>query len=154
MTDYVRWIRSKVGNSPIILNFAGACILDDAGRVLLQNRSATEERWGFPGGVIEYGESAEEAAIREVLEETGLVVEIGHLIGIYTSYFDMLPNGDQFQSILAAFQCSIIGGNLSIDGQETHDLAFVAPSAAPELFNQQHQDILDDLVTQRRCFYR
>ena len=154
MADYVRWIRSKVGHSPIILNFAGACILDDAGRVLLQNRSATEERWGFPGGVIEYGESAEEAAIREVREETGLVVEIGHLIGIYTSYFDLLPNGDQFQSILAAFQCSIIGGDLSIDGQETHDLAFVDPPSAPELFNQQHQDILDDLVHQRRGVYR
>jgi len=63
VADYVQWIRSKLGNSSIILNFAGGCILDDEDRVFLQNRSASEDRWGFPDGVIELGESAAEATV-------------------------------------------------------------------------------------------
>lgn len=61
--DYVRWLRSRVGSQLIQLNFAGACICDRE-QVLLQRR-ADHDAWGFPGGVIELGESAEEAAIRD-----------------------------------------------------------------------------------------
>ena len=36
--DYIKWIRSKVGHEKVILVFAGGCLFDDAGRVLLQRR--------------------------------------------------------------------------------------------------------------------
>jgi ADP-ribose pyrophosphatase YjhB (NUDIX family) len=41
-------------------------------------------RWGYPGGFLELGESAEEGAIRETLEETGYEIEIEGSIGIYS----------------------------------------------------------------------
>ena len=63
----------------------GACavIFDDAGKVLLERRS-DNGFWGLPGGAVEVGESVEQAVVREVMEETGLRVDVKRLIGVYS----------------------------------------------------------------------
>ncbi len=62
---------------------AGAIVFDGRGRLLLIQRGhePSKGRWSLPGGRIEVGESAEEAAVREVREETGLDVRIKQLAG-------------------------------------------------------------------------
>ena len=149
MRDYIPWIREKVGHERIFLNVAGIVVFNDAGQVLLQKRSKQENLWGFPGGVMELGESAAETAIREVREETGLEVEIDALLGVYTKYYDEYPNGDQTQPIAIMFTGSVIGGELQIDGEETFDLQFFELNKVPELFNAQHNDILYDIRNHR-----
>ena len=70
---------------------AGAIVELDGGIVLIQR--AIEPgygRWTFPGGFVERGEVAEEAAARETLEETGLEVEVSGIIGLYT-YEGQIP---------------------------------------------------------------
>ena len=77
--EYWKMLRDKVGNMPIMLMAAGVIIQNKAGEILLQKRSDSN-KWGIPGGMLDYGESAEEAAIREVHEETGVdvaIIEIG-----------------------------------------------------------------------------
>ena len=61
---------------------AGAVVRDDAGRLLLvrRGREPAAGSWSLPGGRIEPGETAAEAAAREVLEETGLQVSVGELL--------------------------------------------------------------------------
>jgi len=61
----------------------GAILTDDAGRLLLIKRGHEPGKglWSIPGGRIEPGETDEEALIREVREETGLVVTAGPFIG-------------------------------------------------------------------------
>lgn len=72
---YIYW------NNP--LPVAGAAVIDAGGRILLARR-AVEPRlgyWNLPSGYLEFGESIEEAAVREVREETGLEVALtGFLI--------------------------------------------------------------------------
>jgi 8-oxo-dGTP pyrophosphatase MutT (NUDIX family) len=84
---------------------AAAVILDEDGRVLLVKENYDRRRWSLPGGAVEPGESEEEAAIREAVEEAGIVVRVHHLIGSYG-----LDNG--FSA--AAFLCSIIEGDPAV----------------------------------------
>ncbi|MCA0972095.1 NUDIX hydrolase [Halobacillus litoralis] len=153
MVDYIKWIRSKVGHDPIILNFAGGCVVNDQGEILLQKR-ADKGVWGFPGGALELGESVEEAVKREVQEETGLKVELTKLIGIYSKYFDEYPNGDQAQTIAYFFELKVLGGELSAHDKETIELQFFRPDDMPELVNQQHRDALLDYIEGKRGVVR
>jgi len=61
----------------------GAVIRDERGRILLIKRGHEPGKglWSVPGGRIEPGETDEQAVVREVLEETGLEVECGPLLG-------------------------------------------------------------------------
>jgi 8-oxo-dGTP diphosphatase len=66
-----------------VIPCVGAVIKDDAGRLLLIRRGHEPGKglWSVPGGRIEDGESDADALVREVLEETGLLVTPGRLIG-------------------------------------------------------------------------
>ena len=142
--DYIKFIRSKVGHDKIFLNCVGAAIINESGEVLLQKR-ADRFVWGFPGGVMELGETFEQALQREVKEETGLNVSIKKLIGIYSAYSDKYPNGDEAQPILAFFLCMIDSGELSTDDEETLELRFFNKKDVPPLLNKQHEDMFRDL---------
>lgn len=154
MSDYIKWIRSKVGQDTIILNYAGVCITNDKGEILLQKRSAKDNIWGLPGGALEIGESIEEAAIRETKEETGLSVKIEYLIGVYSKYMFEYPNGDKTQSICYFFKGTILDGTLSIDNSETFDLKFFPKGSMPPLFTQQHGDAINDFFSGMTGVYK
>jgi acetyl-CoA carboxylase carboxyl transferase subunit beta len=63
---------------------AGAVVIDDAGRVLLIRRAKPPRvgAWTLPGGHIEPGETPEQAALREVLEETGVACAVVCALGV------------------------------------------------------------------------
>lgn len=62
---------------------AASVIADASGAILLVHHDYGERNWEIPGGVLEARESAEEAARREALEETGVTLEIERLTGVY-----------------------------------------------------------------------
>ncbi|GGD91324.1 NUDIX hydrolase [Paenibacillus nasutitermitis] len=62
---------------------SASVISDSEGRILLVKHSYGKNNWDLPGGKAEVNESVQETAKREVLEETGLDVEVGQLTGIY-----------------------------------------------------------------------
>lgn len=64
------------------VQLAGCVILDDYGRVLLLHRSTPRRtQWELPGGKVEDGETAEQAAVREIAEELGIVVRLTKALG-------------------------------------------------------------------------
>ena len=65
---------------------AGGVVLDDEGRVALVYRPKYDD-WSFPKGKLEPGETEEQAALREVREETGIEAELGRELGV-VSYRD------------------------------------------------------------------
>ena len=71
---YILDLRKIVGHRPLIQVGAGIIVEDDKGRVLLQLR-ADNHCWGYCGGSIEPDEKVEDAAKRELFEETGLIAE-------------------------------------------------------------------------------
>ena len=142
--DYIRWIRSKVGHEKNILTFAGGCIFNEQGEVLLQRRGDSN-RWGFPGGAIEPGETPEMTAIRETKEETGLDVSVGRLIGVYTDPDMIYPNGDRAQSIVIAYELHTVCGELTCDRDETLELKYFSKEEKPQLFTGSHEALWNDI---------
>lgn len=70
---------------PLFQVSSAAVIFDESGRILLVK--STYQRfhpWGIPGGGLEYGETAEDAVLREVYEETGFTIEIKKLLLVKT----------------------------------------------------------------------
>ena len=74
MSDYLHGVRAKVGHALLVVPSATGLVYDDQGRVLLA-RHANDNVWMAPGGALDPDESPADAAVREVWEETGLVVE-------------------------------------------------------------------------------
>lgn len=153
MDSYIKNIRNKVGHDELILNYAGCIILDDKNRLLLQKRLDCE-KWGFLGGMVELGESVEEAAIREIKEESGLDVKINSLFGVYSKYFEKYANGDKVQAIVHVFKAQVVGGELISQNDETLELKYFELIDVPPLFNKQHQDIFDDLISNKEYTFR
>ncbi|MCK4452291.1 MAG: NUDIX domain-containing protein, partial [Anaerolineae bacterium] len=84
-TGYLARLRECVGHDLLLVPAAAGCIRDEEGRILLLRRSDGDNLWGLPGGGIELGERAADAAVREVREEIGLEVEPVALIGVYSN---------------------------------------------------------------------
>jgi 8-oxo-dGTP pyrophosphatase MutT (NUDIX family) len=135
---------------------ACAVTLDTDGRVLLHRRT-DNGRWALPGGVIEIGETAAQAVVREVGEETGYVVEVIRLIGIYSEPRHTTityPDGNVCAYVAIAFECQVIGGSPALS-DETSAVDWFDPAALPDAFHPAHLPRLQDaLARQTAAFYR
>ncbi len=153
MADYVASLREKVGSMPLFLNAAGAIVLNPAGEILLQRRGKGEkaDAWSLPGGIMEIGETARQAAEREVKEETGLTAIAGEFVGIYSSpQLVTYPNGDQCQMMTQIFVCAVTGGDLKADGDETLELRYFPLSERPRLFRPHLERAVSDFEAGKR----
>lgn len=139
--DYVTYIRSMVGNRKIILNAAGGIIVKE-NKILLQKRSDNRQ-WGLFGGIMELEESYEECARREIREETGLVVHLDYLVGIYHNYNMEWPSKDKAHVICAVYKASIVGGEETKDSEST-DMAWFPLDSIPFIFAEDHRKAIQD----------
>lgn len=111
------------------------------GRVLLQLR-ADQPVWNLPGGLVESGESLAAAAIREVREETGLVVRPTRLVGVYSR--PLWRAGGNHQILFAA---EPVAGDLAdFDPGETRAARFFAPDALPDTLIWWHRRWIADAL--------
>jgi 8-oxo-dGTP diphosphatase len=95
----------------------GAVVVDE-GRVLLvrRGREPLKGHWSLPGGLIEVGESLLEGVVREVREETGLIVEPVELIELLDRiHKESGPEGARvrYHYVIADYLCRVVGGELA-----------------------------------------
>lgn len=111
----------RIGRSGRLSTGCSAVIFDDARQKILLTRRADNNQWCLPSGRIEAGESAAEACVREVLEETGLKTEVIKLIGIYSDPHQLIeyPDGNRIHLISLCFEVQITGGKLTTSDETT-----------------------------------
>lgn len=99
---------------------AGAVVQDDDGRLLVvcRGRSPARGRWSLPGGRVEAGERAADAAVREVAEETGLTVEVTSFVGFSEAI------GTDHHIVILDFLAAVTGGEL-VAGDDADEVAWV-----------------------------
>jgi len=92
----------------------GAIIIEE-GRVVLVKRGhpPLEGKWSIPGGVLEVGETLRKAVVREALEETGLAVEPGELLGVFERVLPDEQGRMKYHYVLIDFLCRRVAGELA-----------------------------------------
>ena len=101
-------------------------VVEQEGRIVLTKRGHEPKMgcWSFPSGYVDAGEALEEAAAREVAEETGLEVRIDRLLGAYSS------SGEK--TVFIAYAGTVTGGKLAV-GEECLEVVPFLPGELPDL---------------------
>ncbi|MDF2909647.1 MAG: hypothetical protein K0Q56_527 [Sporolactobacillus laevolacticus] len=146
---YIEELRSLVGHRPLILVGSVVLICDNQGRVLMQKRKFPKGYWGLPGGLMELGESAEDTAVREVFEETGLTINQLKLFRVYSGMKKMsvAENGDQYYPVTISYVTKTYNGEWAIDPAESETFEFRSRDNLPEHILRNHKRILNDFLS-------
>ena len=100
-------------------------------------------KWALPGGFVEYGEKTEDAAVREVFEETGLKTKIKEIIGVYSD-----PKRDpRGHTVSVIYLLEMCGGKLK-SNDDASDAKFFDLNQLPKLAFD-HNKIVKDAL--RKC---
>lgn len=111
------------------------------GKIVLIKRGTEpfKDKWALPGGFVDSGETAEAACVREAKEETGLIVEVEKLVGVFSE-----PARDPERGTIAvAYLCREIGGKLS-GGDDAAEARWFSLGKLPELAFD-HKKIIETL---------
>ncbi len=134
ISEYLRDLRRMIGPRLLLMPGVSALVRDAGGRILLMHR-ADDGRWGLPAGAVDPGESPAEAVVREVREETGLIVRPTRVAGVFggARFRHRYGNGDEVEYTVIVFDCEITGGELAPRDGEALELRYFTPDEMPAL---------------------
>lgn len=119
-----------------------------SGRVCLVRR-AIEPRsgdWTLPAGFMEYDESAEQCAVREIAEETGLSIAVDELLGVYMGFDD-----PRHRAVLLVYWVRELEERVPAAGDDAEAVEFFLPEQIPEnIAFQAHRQALIDAFAHPR----
>lgn len=106
----------------------GLIVQENAIVLIKRGNDPFKDSWALPGGFVEYGEKTEQAIVREVKEETGLICEIRKLFGVYSD-----PHRDpRGHTISIVYELAKTGGTLK-GGDDASDAQFFSLDKLPPL---------------------
>lgn len=141
--SYVAMMRELVGKRCLMVPGGRAILENPDGKVLLILRSDFHV-WALPGGSPNEDESAEDAILREVKEETGLVVKEYEAIG-FSSHADLevvaYPNGDCVHGFALVLYVNHWSGEMKIGATEILAAEFFDPQQLPEMLPNERRSV-------------
>jgi len=125
-----------------------AVIFDETRTRALLTRRTDNGLWCIPGGAMEAGESATEACIREVWEETGLSVSVKRLIGVYSNPNQLIvyPDGNKAHIVVMSFEVEVIGGELGLSNETTEAGFFSVNEMETMPIHGKHKERVEDAL--------
>ena len=147
----------RIGKEGQLRPGCSAVIYGETKEQVLLTRRSDNGRWCLPGGGMDPGESAAETCAREVLEETGLIVRIGRLVGVYTTpnLVIVYADGNRIQPVAFSFEAEAIGGELTLS-DETTDYGYYSLDEMKQMDMMEHhlERIIDAHAGQEAAFVR
>lgn len=130
--EFIRTIRKKIGHDLLWIPGVTAVVVHDE-QVLLVRR-ADDGAWTPVSGILEPGEQPAVAAVREVLEETGVVVDAERLAGTRSQTGETVyPNGDRAQYVDLTFRCRYVSGDARVADDESTGVGWFALGDLPSM---------------------
>jgi len=144
MTEYISSLRKMVGHLPILQCGASVILVNDKGELLLQRRR-DNGCWGFHGGSVELNEVLEDAAKRELYEETGLTAQKLELFGVFSGpeMYYKYPNGDEVSNVDIVYICREYSGELKPGAAELSELHFYRLDEIPGDISPPQKKVLE-----------
>lgn len=129
-----------------------AIIFTQSSRIILTRR-ADNNLWCLPGGLVEHGESVEEAIIREVQEEIGVTCSVDSLVGVYSANN---KKGDEpatsRNSIIIAFRCQVVKGIPKVSDEVSEIGVFDIDNLPKDIVENQRVRVFHASKEQREAF--
>ncbi len=126
---------------PVTPVVAADVIIEIGGRIVLIERKNFPRGWAIPGGFVDVGESVEDAAVREMREETSLDVELRALLGVYSR-----PGRDpRGHTVTVVYVGRASGTPKAADDAKT--VGLFAPNDLPSELVFDHAEILADYLS-------
>ena len=144
-------MRELVGSRPIMQCGASVILVNERGELLLQQR-ADNGMWGYHGGSVELFENVEEAARRELTEETGLTAGQMTLFGVFSGpeLAYVYPNGDEVSNVEIIYLCKKYHGTLKRQEEEIEELRFFAPEDVPDAISPPIRPVVEKYLRMRQ----
>ncbi|HUU44838.1 MAG TPA: NUDIX hydrolase [Acidobacteriota bacterium] len=102
--------------------------------------------WTLPAGFLEYEETSQECAVREIAEETGLRVAVGDLLGVYMGFDDSRQH-----ALLIVYWVDELGDVQPVAGDDAAEVGFFAPAEIPaNIAFRAHREALRDVFAHSR----
>jgi len=132
ISPYLKSLREKIGREILQVPSVAAIVRDADGKILLVKSSGV---WSLPAGAIDLGETPARAVVREVFEETGLLVKPSSVAGVFggEKFRYVYGNGDAVEYFIVVFECEIVGGQLIAQDGEVSEFGYCAVEEIPDL---------------------
>jgi ADP-ribose pyrophosphatase YjhB (NUDIX family) len=145
-------VSSYFASDPTVIRLSVSAVVwrDRPGGELLLMQRSDNGHWGLPGGYVELGESVAAACAREVLEETGVRVEIGKLVGVYSDpRRQVIDYGDgrRVHAVNLCFEARATGSGTATTPHETVATGYFTASALPAPLVPIHEIRIRDALT-------
>jgi len=145
--EYINNLRKFVGNRPLLLIGSAVLVMDAQNRLLMMRRSDNGS-WGVPGGAMELGESTEETARRELLEEAGLTAGELILFDVFSGeeLYYRYPGGEEVYNVSIVYLARDVQGEVNFLDREHFDFQYFDLPSLPEDISPPIRPILRKLL--------